>query len=200
MFDLYKYNLNKQYSIDLSDLIVKQYQLDKTIQQNHNVSYKDTITQRVMALIVELGEFANTTRCFKFWSNKGKDSKDRVLDEAADCLHFYLSIQICIVDTDYKYLDNYLLDKAKELELSMYESFDATKEDLTELFLRMFKGIPDVTHGEISNLEKMKLDYGFGSFYHFLLILSGLGYTFTDLKNAYLKKLKVNYDRQDNNY
>ncbi len=36
-------------------------------------------------LLTELGELANETKCFKYWSIK-KPAKEKVLDEYADCL------------------------------------------------------------------------------------------------------------------
>lgn len=36
-------------------------------------------------LIVEICEFANETKCFKYWTNK-KTDKEKVLEEFADCM------------------------------------------------------------------------------------------------------------------
>lgn len=52
----------------------------------------DFLTERILALQVEVSEFANATRCFKYWSKKEADPKERLLDEYADILHFLLSI------------------------------------------------------------------------------------------------------------
>ena len=79
---------------DLTDLYVKQRELDEEIARNHNVTYESTRNKRTLSLLVELGEFANSTRTFKYWSNKGPESKERVLDEFADGLHFLLSLGI----------------------------------------------------------------------------------------------------------
>ena len=78
---------------NLHDLFLAQSQLDETIAKNHNVTYKNTLIRRIMALTVEVGELANATRCFKFWSNKSSEPKEIVLDEYADGLHFLLSLQ-----------------------------------------------------------------------------------------------------------
>lgn len=52
-------------------------------------------------LLVEIGEFANESRCFKYWSNKSM-KKEETLEELADC------IMICL------YFYNYLnIDKVK---------------------------------------------------------------------------------------
>ena len=79
---------------DLTDLYIKQKELDLEIAKNHNINYENTRNKRVLALLVELGEFANTTRTFKFWSNKGPEAKEVMLDEFADGLHFLLSLGI----------------------------------------------------------------------------------------------------------
>ena len=79
---------------DLKDLYLKQEELDLEIAKNHNINYEVTRHKRILALLVELGEFANTTRTFKFWSNKGMEEKAVVLDEFADGLHFLLSLGI----------------------------------------------------------------------------------------------------------
>jgi len=50
------------------------------------------LTDRILALSVEVGEFANATRCFKYWSIKPSEPKERLLDEYVDILHFWLSI------------------------------------------------------------------------------------------------------------
>ena len=65
---------------ELKEMYQKQYELDLEIAQNHHISYEETKDKRLLALLVELGEFANATRTFKFWSNKGPESKERVLD------------------------------------------------------------------------------------------------------------------------
>ena len=54
---------------DLTDLYKKQAELDAAIAANHNITYETTRPRRILALLVEFGEFANATRCFKYWSN-----------------------------------------------------------------------------------------------------------------------------------
>ena len=76
----------------LKEMYQKQLELDTEIAKNHNISYEETKDKRLLALLVELGEFANATRTFKFWSFKPSESKERVLDEFADGLHFLLSL------------------------------------------------------------------------------------------------------------
>jgi len=84
--------------INLKELYEKQNKLDEYIVKkslgtsfNHN-SKSDFLSDRLLALFVEVGEFANKTRCFKYWSKKPEDSKPEMLEEYVDMLHFFLSI------------------------------------------------------------------------------------------------------------
>lgn len=162
-------------NIDLKDLYLKQAELDKTIADNHNIDYPSTHRRRTLALLVELGELANTTRCFKFWSNKGPEEKERILDEYADGLHFILSlgIELGIKQTDY-----YVEDDNKDLT----DALLATYEAIIEL----------INNNSIMNYFK--------AMYSYLLILYKLGFTYEEAHEAYLKKLQVNYHRQETNY
>ena len=58
--------------------------LDKIYQEK----YKDTedfYKKNAIELLVELGEFVNETKCFKYWTIKPVD-KEKMLDELADCI------------------------------------------------------------------------------------------------------------------
>lgn len=191
------------YSIDLSNLVKEQFKLDSNIQNNHKVSYEDTYQERVLALLVELGEFANTTRCFKFWSNKGMDVKERVLDEAADCLHFYLSIFITN-----EFVKRNGLDHIENAQLigEMKEPHKLDNKELTKLFMKAFEcasieSLDDVNHYIYNGFGiGEKVNDNSCSFIYFLQIIAGLGFTFKDLEDAYYQKLGVNYNRQKTNY
>ena len=82
--------------IKLEELFELQSDLDKYIVEksigcvDHNDM--DFLNDRILALFTEVAEFANASRCFKYWSKKSPESKERLLDEYVDILHFYLSI------------------------------------------------------------------------------------------------------------
>ena len=160
---------------NLSELFKAQARLDETIAKNHNVSYATTRSPRTLALLVEIGEFANTTRCFKYWSNKGSEAKDVMLDEYADGLHFFLSLGIDIKTTK--------------------EVYEISKPDnnLTDQFHLVYRLIADFKD-DASEVNYIK------AFSSFLNILPLIGYTWKDLEEAYYKKLGVNYVRQETNY
>lgn len=160
---------------NLHELYLAQAKLDETIAKNHNVSYATTRSPRTLALLVEIGEFANTTRSFKYWSNKGMEDKDTVLDEYADGLHFFLSLGIDINTTKEVY------------EISKPNNY------LTDQFHLVYRLICNFKD-DASDINYIK------AFQEFLNILPLIGYTWKDLEEAYYKKLGTNYRRQETNY
>ena len=161
--------------IELEELFVAQAKLDQTIADNHHISYQTTRPRRIMACLVEIGELANATRCFKYWSNKGKEADDIVLDEYADGLHFFLSLGVDIKTSK------------KVYNLTKHES------DLTAQFLLVYH--------RLDEFRKKQDDASYiRAFQAFLNLLPLLGYKWKDLKEAYYKKLGVNYNRQETNY
>lgn len=161
--------------MDLTELFKKQAELDATIAENHHVSYATTRSRRIMALIVEIGELANATRCFKYWSNKGAEPKEIVLDEYADGLHFFLSLGVDIKTSKTSY------NRTKHLD------------NLTDQFHEVYHRI-DVFNKKQDDKSYIK------AFQAFLNLLPLLGYRWKDLERAYYKKLGVNYVRQETNY
>ena len=161
--------------IELEELFIAQEKLDATIAKNHHISYQTTRHKRIMACLVEIGELANATRCFKYWSNKGKESDDIVLDEFADGLHFFLSLGVDIKTSKRSY------NKTKH------------EDNLTDQFLLVYH-LLDVFRKKQDDASYIR------AFQAFLNLLPLLGYKWKDLKEAYYKKLGVNYNRQETNY
>ena len=162
--------------ICLKELYDAQKALDETIAQNHGVSYATTRPRRTLALLVELGEFANTTRCFKYWSNKGMEEKDVVLDEYADGMHFLLSLGIDI-----------------GIDVSNIFEIEVENNDLTAQILKCYK---------LTNmfLEDANTNNYLSLFNSYLAIIPLLGYSANEVVEAYFKKLGTNYVRQQTNY
>ena len=89
--------------LNLSELIMLQAQLDERIMTLHQEDRNNTRIKRVLALIVEINELANETRCFKYWSLKGSSSVDILMEEFSDTMHFVISLGIDLgLDTDRK--------------------------------------------------------------------------------------------------
>lgn len=79
-------------SVSFENLLNAQYELDRYIYFKNNANTSKLVEDTFLALIVEVSELANTTRCFKHWSNKGADPKEEQLKEYVDVLHFFLSL------------------------------------------------------------------------------------------------------------
>ena len=64
-------------------------ELDKVFDEKYS-SDENYYNKNCIALLVELAEFINETKCFKYWSIK-KPNMDNVLEEYADCITMGLS-------------------------------------------------------------------------------------------------------------
>ena len=83
-----------------NDIYIKNKRLDDIFFEKFKNDEK-MFEKNCIELIVEIAEFANESRCFKYWSNKPM-KKEETLEELADC------IMICL------YFYNYLnIDKVK---------------------------------------------------------------------------------------
>ena len=170
-------NLNKFYEL--------QKELDKTILENERgrtgkeMNKNTLLEQTILALLVEVGELANTTRCFKHWSKKGPMGKEIILDELADVWHFYLSLG-----------NQMVIRTNKPLVLTGYT--------LTQLFIKTYEKASRLTEIESSSLFIRNTYKSLG-----VLIYSlgkELGFTDKEVEQAYLKKHEENYRRQREGY
>ena len=161
--------------IKLSELFKIQTKLDQTIAENHNISYATTRDRRILSLLVEIGELANATRCFKYWSNKKSEPQEIVLDEYADGLHFFLSLGIDIKTSrkEYDLTDNTgNLTSQFHLVYSLIDEFKKKQDDKT--FIEAFQA--------------------------FLNLIPLLNSNWSEIEKAYYQKVGVNYKRQETNY
>ncbi|MCC5909447.1 MAG: dUTP diphosphatase [Clostridiaceae bacterium] len=160
-------NIEKLYHI--------QEQLDKTIADKHHLHNKDLVPFKILALEVELGELANETRCFKFWSTKPPAPKATILEEYVDCLHFILSIG---------------LDKG--FSNTVIEMQDNEK-DLIQQFQQVFTESSQLQqHTKVENYKSL--------FEAFLTLGEKLDFTWQEIESAYLMKNEVNHQRQEEGY
>ncbi|MFG6148317.1 dUTP diphosphatase [Halobacillus sp. B23F22_1] len=151
-----------------------QAQLDAHIVKKQNLENTSMVEDKLLALFVEVGELANETRCFKFWSTKPSSDQSVVLEEYVDGLHFILSLGL---DLDLRYRSR---------------SFNYTTEK-TEAFLDVFTSIEQFKHDK-DNRSYQRM------FENYLILGQTLGITERDLQKAYEEKNKVNFQRQDQGY
>lgn len=113
----------------LDDVFIKRY-----------ATTPDYHQKNVIELLVEIGEFVNETKCFKYWTVKSPD-REKELEELADCitmtLLFYHLLQMPLelssrIDSENVYeVINHLYQKGTELLEELKE--DVVKDILTNL-------------------------------------------------------------------
>lgn len=165
------YNMN----LNLKELNQLQNTLDNHIMENHNLNRKQTTQPRILALLVELAESANETRCFKFWSLKPSSQLAIIEEELSDVLHFIISLN---------------LNLETPLEFLTITEMDA---DLTDLFLIAFQQAIELKR----ELTAMTIAKMLNIFFNIVL---KVGSSPQALLQAYLHKNQVNHQRQDQQY
>ncbi len=103
------------------------YNRNKKLDEIFFKEYGNTIeiyNKNCVELLTELGEFANETKCFKYWSIK-EPNKEELLEEYADCIimtlyfhnYFNLEIQAIKIDEDKDIIElfNYLFEQSAKL-------------------------------------------------------------------------------------
>jgi len=161
--------------MDLHKLFQMQNTLDNRIKSEHHLEGVPLLNKKTLSLQVELGELANETRCFKFWSTKNPSSNDVILEEYVDCLHFILSLG--------------LEKNFQDITLNVK---DVTCE-LSDQFLNLYINISDFAICS-------SIDNYLNVFHNFLSLGQNLGFSEENIENAYLYKNKINHERQDNGY
>ena len=152
-----------------------QKELDERIRKEHKLVNANLMEEKMLAFQVELGELANETRCFKYWSLKPASSREVILEEYVDGIHFLLSIGIDLNKTD--------------VTVAPLES----NVNLTKQFVILFE--------LSSRFSKTKNAEDFISlFQQYLLLGKQLNFTTVEIEEAYIGKNQVNHQRQSEGY
>ncbi|WP_026389115.1 dUTP diphosphatase [[Acholeplasma] multilocale] len=166
--------ITKQTIIWLSE---KQRILDNYIAENKGLEIDDEIlNKKIVAFLVETGEYANEERSFKFWSNKKEAELDVQLDEYIDGIHFLISIGLQI---------NYDFDNFSQSDFGLTTNVDAYLT-LVNLLSDFIKDRDFDSYEDLLNI--------------YLNISDIKAYSETEIIEAYKIKNKINFERQDNNY
>ncbi len=170
-------------SMNVKKLCEMQRVLDNRIIQEHGLEGKNLEDNKILALLVEICELANETRCFKHWSNKGPSEEDILLEEYVDSLHFFLSIA-----NDRQYNVDRLYDVyVKDLEVKQEQTslVTAFKESMEKILM----------------MEKNQDPFHYiQSFAAYLNLGKMLGFTWEQIQQGYIQKNEINHKRQDNGY
>jgi dimeric dUTPase (all-alpha-NTP-PPase superfamily) len=161
--------------LKIDELRELQKALDARIFTQHDTSRDATRIDRCLALCVEIGELANETRCFKYWSVRDASPKDVLLEELEDSIHFLLSLGIDLNDTS-EYI----------------EGID-DHEYLSQTFLAFYRASAKLT--ESFNMKNYLACFSF-----ICVLAEKLAFSESDLIEYYLRKNQKNHQRQDTNY
>ncbi|AUB31897.1 dUTP diphosphatase [Spiroplasma floricola] len=155
----------------------KQKILDNYIMEAKNlVLNKIIIKKKIIAFLVEISEFINEYREFKYWSNKGPSERQTILEELIDCLHFIISLGTN-VNFDFSKFDS-KMTKATDID-----SWSINVYKKTLLFEEKFN---------VQTYDEL-LD-------EFLSITYILNISNDEILSVYNKKNEINFNRQDTGY
>jgi dimeric dUTPase (all-alpha-NTP-PPase superfamily) len=154
------------------------YEKNKKLDNIFLERYGDSIeieNKNILELLVELGEFANESKVFKYWSIKKPKDKDIVLEEAADCLLMIM------------YFCHRLDMDLSDIKLNDYD------EDATSIFIRLFDECSELK-GDI--IESRLIN----ALNDLILVVDKLGYSNKDFIKICLKKININFERLNSDY
>ncbi|MFD1706379.1 dUTP diphosphatase [Siminovitchia sediminis] len=161
----------------LKEWFAMQHELDSYIEREHELQGEDLFEKKLLALLVEIGELANETRCFKFWSKKPPAPREDILEEFVDGIHFILSLGLELEFSD------------REISLVSQEA----NENLDRSFLKVFRLAGDFRQ------SKSAKDYE-ELFRQYMVLGQTLGFQLDEVQEAYKKKNEVNFKRQQEGY
>jgi dimeric dUTPase (all-alpha-NTP-PPase superfamily) len=160
----------------LQKLFSLQKELDKHILDKHELIQEDLVEKKILALLVELGELANETRSFKFWSLKPSSDRQVILEEYVDGLHFILSLG---------------------LELNFQAEVELTSVTPADLLTTQFH----IVYEQIVAFRKnMDVNCYNALFSQFLALGDRLSFSSAEIEEAYFKKNDKNFKRQEEGY
>lgn len=159
----------------INELYDIQQELNDRIIKLHNLNEEDLKNDRFMAFYVELGELANETRCFKYWSLKPASEKEVVLEEFSDVVHFLLTLG---------------LDLGRPT-LEFYN--EETDDSLTDLFI--------AAYNDANIVRMMDSTFVYVRLYNTLMLIAKrLGFSEQEVYDSYMRKNQINHQRQDDGY
>ena len=156
------------------------YQRNKQLDKMYEERYGDTVSnvyeKNCLELIVEICEFANESKCFKYWSIKNPN-RVLLLEEYADCL----SMLFCI-------FNNHDIDSVSLLDIELNDDIVLVFNEL----IRMCTCLMDKNNVNKEILLKI--------FTYLLHIGNLLEISNDELLDACYMKLGKNIDRLNSNY
>lgn len=160
----------------LDALFPMQEQLDRHIVEKKGLGKMDLFPGKMVALKTEFYEAINEWRGFKHWS-EDQCPRAGLLEELVDTLHFVLSggIEKGVHKARY-------IPVSDSRSRSLIDQIDSVDEKIN-----LFRRSPSPVSWHVM-------------FHAFMNLCENMGFTAEDLHREYLRKNKVNHDRQENGY
>ena len=195
--------------MNLQKMFEMQKELDNRIIREKGLEGQDLLPNTYVALITELGEFANEGRWFKHWSDdqraRNQDryleyrtealggnqwvEKNPLLEEFADCLHFFLSIAI---KKGWKEELNVSKEAIEDFKEAGFEG------GLSGVFTEMQWHL--LNSNVYKDEYKKKLHFRLSWSLFLAIGIVGFGFTPDQIEKAYMDKNAVNHKRQQEGY
>ncbi|WP_027964655.1 dUTP diphosphatase [Halalkalibacillus halophilus] len=154
-----------------------QADLDQRILDSIPQTNEQVRDDKLLAFLVEVSELANETRCFKYWSQKGANEREVILEEFVDGIHFLLSFGL---DDGYRFESHQATDRDSVVTLT--EAFHMVYE-----MIQTYKNEPSQAH-----YQELMLIY--------LSVGKLLTFSEEEIVQAYLEKNAENHNRQARGY
>ena len=162
------------FKYDLREIWEMQEKLDFAILTSRNTNYDKTFKERTLAFLVEVAEFANESRYFKYWSNKPASDRSILLEEYVDGIHFIIAQGI--------YFNTNKIYQVQPSTVGIVELTINVMKDAAKLLEKPNK----------EQVEKILNTY--------LQIAIHHKFSEKDILEHYIKKNKINYQRIKDNY
>jgi len=145
-----------------------QKELDEFAFKKYNLSDKESVrSKKILGFLVEIAELANSTKSFKYWSRSLPSTREEILEEYSDGLHFLLSL--CL-----------------DFDISMEEEFKEVTSisDLSDLFLELLELGIKLRNNFTKDNIKILLSY-------YIYLGETLGFDMGDILEGYINKNKI---------
>ncbi|MBC1229785.1 dUTPase [Listeria booriae] len=184
--------------MNLVKMLAAQNDFDQQVIASHGIQWTDEqyFRNTLVALDIELSEFANEAQWFKVWKKDKQINQEKLLEEYIDVLHFMLSIANQLNFKDHTKIHYNAIEKlrASGFEGGLNAVYLELKHDL------LIMAEPD--DGEPAFMKFTKSEYSFKSAWYLFFAIGMIGFDFTieQIETAYFEKMNINKERQKNGY
>lgn len=170
---------------DIIYLLEQQKKLDLNVRKEFNINPVQWVhmdDEHITALSVELHEFFNETRAFKYWSKKPVNRKN-LIEEAVDVIHFIM------LNVNKSGKQHFFLDCYHDYVLMGDKNPLENKDEVVSLMVEM------ITAPEVHTQEDLD-----GLLHDVLRILDFYDFDRKQIMQAYKEKNAENFRRLESNY